>query len=126
MKSLPLMLIVLTTLVVGSVVADLKTETFTRASMLTGMGSTGINAVTQYQGDKRMEDNTTKLVGGVGGMFAGKPQTSVEITRLDKDLIWDLNRPRKPTPSARLPCPPGPKPGPSEDRAARSRSPTRS
>jgi len=33
--------------------------------MLTGMGSTGINAVTQYQGDKRMEDNTTKLVGGV-------------------------------------------------------------
>ena len=95
MKSYPLMLLALVTLLAGSAIADLKTETFTRASMLTGMGSTEINAVTQYQGDKRMEDNTTKLVGGVGGMFAGKPQTSVEITRLDKDVVWDLNPPKK-------------------------------
>jgi len=89
------MLLVLTTLVAGSALADLKTETFTRASMITGMGSTEVNAVTQYQGDKRSEDNTTKMVGGVGGMFAGKPQTSTEITRLDKDVIWDLNPPKK-------------------------------
>jgi hypothetical protein len=95
MKSFPAVLLVLGTLTVGLAVADLKTETFTRASMLTGMGSTEINAVTQYQGDKRAENHTMKIVGGIGGMFAGKPQTSVEITRLDKDVVWNLNPPKK-------------------------------
>ena len=95
MKSLPVVLLVLVTLTVGLAVADLKTETFTRASMLTGMGSTEISAVTQYQGDKRADDNTTKMVGGVMGALAGKPQSSVEITRLDKDVVWDLNPPKK-------------------------------
>jgi len=95
MKSFGLMLVVLTTLLVGSALADLKMETFTRASMITGMGNTEVNAVTQYQGDKRAEDNTMKMVGGIGGMLAGKPQTSVEITRLDKDLVWDLNPAKK-------------------------------
>ncbi len=95
MKSLPLVLLVLVTLMVGPALADLKTETFTRASMLTGLGSTEVNAVTQYQGDKRAENQTSKMVGGIGGVFAGKPQTSVEITRLDKDLVWDVNPPKK-------------------------------
>jgi hypothetical protein len=95
LKSLRLLLLVLVTLMVGSALADLKMETFTRASMLTGMGSTEVNAVTQYQSDKRAEDNTTRMVGGIGGMLAGKPQTSIEITRLDKDLVWDLNPPKK-------------------------------
>jgi hypothetical protein len=95
MKSLPLMLLVLVTLMVGPALADLKTETMTRASMLTGMGSTEINMVTQYQGDKRADNNTMKMVGGIVGAFAGKPQATAEITRLDKDLVWDLNPPRK-------------------------------
>jgi hypothetical protein len=95
MKSLPTTLLVLVTLTVGLAVADLKTETFTRASMLTGMGSTEINAVTQYQADKRADDNTTKMVGGIMGALAGKPRASVQITRLDKDLVWELNPPKK-------------------------------
>jgi hypothetical protein len=95
MKSFPTVLLVLATLTVGLAVADLKTETSTRASMLTGIGSTEISTVTQYQGDKRAENHTMKMVGGIGGMFAGKPQTSVEITRLDKDLVWNLNPPKK-------------------------------
>jgi hypothetical protein len=95
MKSVRLILLVLITLMVGSALADLKTETFTRASMITGMGSTEISAVTQYQGDKRAENHTMKMVGGIGGMFAGKPQTGIEITRLDKDSVWDLNPPKK-------------------------------
>ena len=95
MKYLRPMLLVFVTLMVGSARADLKMETITRASMLTGMGSTEISAVTQYQGEKRVENNTTKMVGGIGGMFAGKPQTSVEITRIDKDLIWGVNPPKK-------------------------------
>jgi hypothetical protein len=95
MKSFPTVLLVLVTLTVGLAVADLKTETFTRASILTGMGSTEINMVTQYQGDKRADENITKMVGGIMGALAGKPQTSVTITRLDKDLVWDLNPPKK-------------------------------
>jgi hypothetical protein len=95
MKSLRLTLFVLVTLMVGSALADLKMETFTRASMLTGLGTTEVNAVTQYQGDKRVEDHTMKMVGGIGGMLAGKPQTSVEITRLDKDVVWDLDPSKK-------------------------------
>jgi hypothetical protein len=95
MKSFPAVLLVLVTLTVGLAVADLKTETLTRASMLTGLGSTEVSAVTQYQGEKRAENQTSKMVGGVGGMFAGKPQTTVAITRLDKDLVWDLNPPKK-------------------------------
>ena len=95
MRSPATMMLALVGLLAGSAVADLKTETFTRASMLTGMGSTEINAVTQYQGDKRAENQTSKMVGGIGGMLAGKPQTSLEITRLDKDVIWDLNPPKK-------------------------------
>ncbi len=95
MKSFPLMLLVLATLLAGPALADLKMETITRASMLTGLGSTEVSAVTQYQGEKREENNTTKMVGGIGGMLAGKPQTSVEITRIDKDLIWEVNPPKK-------------------------------
>ena len=95
MKSLPAILLVFVMLMAGSAVADLKTETLTRASLLTGIGTTEVQSATQYQGDKRATNQTSKMVGGVGGMFAGKPQTSVEITRLDKDLVWDLNPPKK-------------------------------
>jgi len=95
MKSLPATLLVFVTLTAGSAVADLKTETLTRASLLTGIGTTEIQSTTEYQGDKRATNQTSKMVGGVGGMFAGKPRTSVEITRLDKDLVWDLNPPKK-------------------------------
>ena len=95
MKSVPAMILAFVLLTAGPAVADLKTESFTRASMLTGLGSTEVSAVTQYQGDKRAEDNTMKMVGGIGGMLAGKPQTSLEITRLDKDVVWDLNPPKK-------------------------------
>jgi len=95
MKSLPAILLVLVMLLAGSAVADLKTETLTRASLLTGIGTTEVQSATQYQGDKRATNQTSKMVGGVGGMFAGKPQTSVEITRLDKDLVWELDPPKK-------------------------------
>jgi hypothetical protein len=95
MKSLPATLLVFVTLMAGPARADLKTETLTRASLLTGIGTTEIQSTTEYQGDKRATNQTSKMVGGVGGVFAGKPQTSVEITRLDKDLVWDLNPPKK-------------------------------
>jgi hypothetical protein len=95
MKSHPAVLLALVTLLTGSATADLKTETLTRASLLTGIGTTEVLSSTAYQGEKRTESQTTKVVGGIGGALAGKPQTSVEITRLDKDLVWDLNPAKK-------------------------------
>jgi hypothetical protein len=95
MKPLSTILLVLATAAAGLAIADLKTETLTRASLLTGIGTTEIQSTTEYQGYKRATNQTSKMVGGVGGMFTGKPQTSVEITRLDKNLVWNLNPPKK-------------------------------
>jgi hypothetical protein len=76
---------------IGLAVADLKTETLTRASLLTGIGTTETKSVNEYQGDKRADNQTFKIVGGIVGALAGKPQSKVAVTRLDKDVIWDLN-----------------------------------
>jgi hypothetical protein len=95
MRSFPAVLLILGTMAAGLAVADLKTETLTRASLLTGIGTTEVQSATAYQGDKRAEDQTVKMVGGIMGALAGKPQPKVEITRLDKDLVWDLNPPKK-------------------------------
>jgi hypothetical protein len=85
----------LVTIAAGVAVADLKTEALTRATLLTGIGTTEVNSASEYQADKRADNQTSKMVGGIGGAFAGKPQTKVEITRLDKDLVWELNPPKK-------------------------------
>ena len=108
MKSTFAVLLVLVTLTAGIAVADLKTETLTRSSMLTGLGTTEVQSATAYQGDKRAENRTFKIVGGIGGVFAGKPQTSVEITRLDKDLVWELNPPKKTYTERPIALPPAP------------------
>lgn len=79
----------------GLTAADVKTETFSRVSLLTGIGTAEVTAVTEYQGDKCAANQSTKMVGGLVGAVAGKPQSSVEITRLDKDVIWDLNPAKK-------------------------------
>ena len=95
MKSTLAVLLVLGTMAIGLAVADLKTETLTRASLLTGIGTTETQSVNEYQGDKRADNQTFKMVGGIVGALAGKPQATVEITRLDKDLVWNLNPPKK-------------------------------
>ncbi len=77
--------------VVGLAWADVKTETFTRTSLLAGIGNVEVTAQNVYQADKRAEAQTTKMVGGVVGALAGKPHKQTEITRLDKDLIWDID-----------------------------------
>ena len=91
MKPLPLTLLALVALLTGSANADLKIETLTRASLLTGLGRTEVQSITSYQGEKRAESRTTKVSGGFGGALAGKPRASVEITLLDEDLAWELD-----------------------------------
>ena len=95
MKSILTVLLVLGTAAAGLAIADLKTETLTHATLLTGIGTTEVNSVNEYQGDKRADNLTTKMVGGIMGALAGKPQTTVKVTRLDKDLVWELNPPKK-------------------------------
>lgn len=75
----------------GLAMADVKTETFTRTSLLAGIGSVEITAVNAFQGDAKAEAMTVKMVGGVVGALAGKPRKQTEVTRLDKDLIWDID-----------------------------------
>jgi hypothetical protein len=95
MKSILAASLVLGTMAAGLAFANLKTETLTRASLLTGIGTTEVSSISEYQGDKRADNQTSKMVGGIGGVFAGKPQTRVEVTRLDKDVIWEINPPKK-------------------------------
>jgi hypothetical protein len=94
-KSTFAVLLVLGTLAAGLAFADLKTETLTRATLLTGIGTTEVSSRNAYQGDMHSEDQTVKMVGGIAGAFAGKPQPKIVITRLDKDLIWELNPPKQ-------------------------------
>jgi hypothetical protein len=79
----------------GLAFADVRTEMLTRISMPAGMGNMEGTTVTEYQGDKRNETGTMKFVGGIVGAFAGGPQNQAEITRLDKEVIWDLDHKAK-------------------------------
>jgi hypothetical protein len=75
--------------------ADVRSETFARTSLLTGIGSSEVTSVVEYQGDKKTDARSTRIVGGLVGAIAGKPQSATEITRLDRDLIWDVHPARK-------------------------------
>ncbi len=75
----------------GTAWADLKTETFTRTSLLAGIGNVEITSQNAFHGDMKAAAQTVKMVGGVVGALAGKPRKQTEITRLDKDLIWDVD-----------------------------------
>ncbi len=91
MKHIPVCVALALAVFVGPALADVKTETFTRTSLLAGIGSVEITAVSAFQGDMKSEAKTVKMVGGVVGALAGKPRKQTEVTRLDKDLIWDID-----------------------------------
>ena len=56
-----------------------------------------INGVEYIKGDKNYSSSSTNMVGGMMAMM-GKKTTSefIQITRLDKDVIWDLDPKIKP------------------------------
>lgn len=80
-------------LLVGAARADVSLRALSRISMLQGLGTMEMNMFTQYQGDKRSETDTFRMVGGLAGAFAGGRQSGVKVTRLDKDVTWDINHP---------------------------------
>jgi hypothetical protein len=71
--------------------ADATKETFVRVKMFGGMATTEVTAKTEYRPTMKAEANTTKLI----ALVSPKPQHLGEITRLDKELIWQLNHDNK-------------------------------
>lgn len=77
-------------LLAGLATADVKTETISRVTLLSGIGTTEIRSATELQADKRLENQEMRMVGGIGGAFAGKPRATATVTRLDRELYWDI------------------------------------
>lgn len=82
-------------LLIGMARADVTVRAVARTSMLAGIGSMEMNMLTRYQGDKRSETDTFHMTGGLMGALAGGKQSGVQVTRLDKDVIWDIDHPGK-------------------------------
>ena len=56
------------------------------------MGDMESESVVKIKGDKKSEESKTKFTGGMIKMMGKKgEQQSVDITRIDKELIWNIN-----------------------------------
>jgi hypothetical protein len=86
-----LILLVIATLIY----ADVVTETYAKINMMGGFGNIESSTKTEIKGLKKSDDATVKMTGGIMGALAGKPQRQVTITRLDKDVIWNVDHPKK-------------------------------
>jgi len=58
-------------------------------------GSTEVMHTEYMKADRSYGESTTKMTGGMMAMLGNKEQKSVDITRLDKGLIWTLNPKKK-------------------------------
>jgi len=77
--------------VVTLLYADVVTENYAKISMIGGLGGIETTTKTEIKGLKKLEDATVKMTGGILGAMAGKPQRQVTVTRIDKDVIWNIN-----------------------------------
>jgi len=72
-------------------IADVQVQTLSRVSLTGGLGTMESNSKAEYQADKRAETRDFRIVGGIVGALSKGSQTNVDITRLDKDLVWELD-----------------------------------
>lgn len=78
----------------GAAVADVTIERVTKFGGFMGMGAFE-SAETQYvSGDKSRTDATRKFTGALLGSLMSDSRT-VTITRLDKDLVWEIDEKKK-------------------------------
>ncbi len=75
--------------------SDVRMEMLTRISLVSGLGNAETNSKTEYQGEKLYEIANTRMVGGIMGAVAGGYRNTAKTTRLDKDLIWNINHGNK-------------------------------
>jgi hypothetical protein len=72
--------------------ADLIYKSRASTSGIMGMGKMDMETTTMLKGDKQRQDTKTKFVGVMAQyMPGGGEQNQVTITRLDKELIWNIN-----------------------------------
>ena len=72
--------------------ADLVYKSRASTSGIMGMGKMEMETTTSLKGDKQRQDTKTKFVGAMAQyMPGGGEQNQVVITRLDKELIWNIN-----------------------------------
>ncbi|KPK99963.1 MAG: hypothetical protein AMJ90_09105 [candidate division Zixibacteria bacterium SM23_73_2] len=72
--------------------ADVVYTTKTITSGMMGMGDMETETVTKIKGDKKREESTTKFAGGMMmKMMKVKDQKDLSITRLDKEVVWDID-----------------------------------
>lgn len=74
--------------------ADVTIQERTVSSGLGGFGSGTTTTTRVIAGDKGREDETYTYTGRLK-TFAGKPRSTSTITRLDRELIWELDHPKK-------------------------------
>lgn len=108
MKKMPILVALL--VLVLPALADLQVHRFTRVSVIGGVGTIETSSFTAYQGDKRSELDTVKMTGGVVGLLAGKPKATCRVTRLDRELIWDIFHPDRRYDERPVKLPPGEQP----------------
>lgn len=75
--------------------ADVSVERFSRTTLLAGLGTMESNERVGLQGDKRVVDTDSRIVGGVLGLLGGGATKAGQLTRLDRDSIWDLDHKAK-------------------------------
>ncbi len=81
-------------LVVPPAFADVTIQEKTVSSGLAGFGGGTTTTTRMIATDKGREDETFTYTGRMK-TFAGKPRSTSTITRLDKELIWDLDHDKK-------------------------------
>ena len=72
--------------------ADLVYKSKASTSGIMGMGKMEMETTTMLKGDKQRQDTKTKFVGAMAQyMPGGGEQNQATITRMDKELIWNIN-----------------------------------
>ncbi len=76
------------------VYADVTVERVFKSGGFGGVGASESQQKEYIKGIKKREDSTMKFTGAILGRLAGEQSTSA-VYRVDKDLIWDINHPKK-------------------------------
>jgi hypothetical protein len=75
--------------------AGVTIERFSRTGLLAGLGTMESSERVGLQADKRVTDSESKIVGGILGLLGGGASKTGQITRLDRDSIWQLDHKAK-------------------------------
>jgi hypothetical protein len=76
--------------------ADVVYKQKATTSGFMGMGNTQTESITMLKGDKLKDESTTKFTGPMAKfMPKGGEQKQINITRLDKELIWNIDMAEK-------------------------------